>query len=464
MSTLRQENPEAHIIVSDIYNIRKEDKKRALGGHTPAQALVKELEISEYQHQLKTDTSGHITHLFFAHPQAVLQLKAYPDVLLMDCTYKTNRFKMPLMVIVGSTNLNTTFHVAYCFLANEGEEDYLWAVQALKVILDQPGHIYPGVVVTDREVALINAVRLTFPMTKRLLCLWHINENVLSRVSKNFEEGPLRDKFMEDWAGVLASPSRLDFEKRWDSLFDDYSKDYEELVWYLKDTWLVFKWNIVRFWVDQNLHFGNRVTSRVESAHSTLKRYLQVSTGDLGNVLEKIHLLLQNQHQEHHAALESARQRIPHDVNIPLFLELIGKITPFALRKILGQHQRLSTLPLVQCTNEFTQSMGLPCAHILLDRQYQNDKIHLHDIHPHWYFVRPDPSTPSTQVQPGSLIQEPLVAKPKGRPVGSKNKNQPLSSTRREPSSFELPTRRRQGLRPRAQVLEAVDDIDETDS
>jgi len=114
---------------------------------------------------------------------------------------------------------------------------------------------------------------------------------------------------------------------------NDYYENHENLIWYLRDTWLVFKWSIVHFWVDQNPHFGNRVTSRVESAHSTLKRYLQVSTGDLRSVLEKIDLLLLNQHQEHDAALETARQRIPYDVNIPLFAELIGKITPFALRK-----------------------------------------------------------------------------------------------------------------------------------
>ena len=56
----------------------------------PAQAFVHELEQSEYQHQVKTNDIGHISHVFFAHPKLLLILKYYPTVLLMDYTYKTN--------------------------------------------------------------------------------------------------------------------------------------------------------------------------------------------------------------------------------------------------------------------------------------------------------------------------------------------------------------------------------------
>jgi hypothetical protein len=107
--------------------------------------------------------------------------------------------------------------------------------------------------------------------------------------------------------------------------------------------------------------------------------------------------------------------------------------------------------------------MGLPCAHILLDCQQQKDGIHLNDIHAHWHFIRPDPT--AAQFQLGQLlVREPIVAKPKGRPTGSKNKSQPLSSTRRDPSSFELSTRHRQGSRTWTQTREVVDAADEMEN
>ena len=69
----------------------------------------------------------------------------------------------------------------------------------------------------------------------------------------------------------------------------------------------------------------------------TLKYYLQVSTGNLTGLLDRIQLMLESKHSEHEVELDRARQRTPHDVNIPIFAELIRKVTLYALRKILVQ-------------------------------------------------------------------------------------------------------------------------------
>ncbi len=59
-------------------------------------------------------------------------------------------------------------------------------------------------------------------------------------------------------------------------------------------------------------HFGNRVTSRAEGAHALLKKYLQVSTGDLCEVKNKICLAIENQFHEIKAQLLSEQIRVPH--------------------------------------------------------------------------------------------------------------------------------------------------------
>ena len=110
---------------------------------------------------------------------------------------------------------------------------------------------------------------------------------------------------MKVWARVISSVLLADYHENWDALYASYILDYEDLVVYLRDTWLDFKWNLVHCWIDQNLHFENRVTSRVKSAYSVLKNYLQVSTGDLKSVLDKITLLLVNQHTEYNKALDT---------------------------------------------------------------------------------------------------------------------------------------------------------------
>ena len=93
--------------------------------------------------------------MFFAHPKSVELLLKYPDVLLLDCTYRTNKFKMPLLNIVGTTCLDTSFHAAFCFLAKEEEGDYVWALEQLKKLFILGMQVHA--IVTDREISVINA-------------------------------------------------------------------------------------------------------------------------------------------------------------------------------------------------------------------------------------------------------------------------------------------------------------------
>jgi hypothetical protein len=195
----------------------------------------------------------------------------------------------------------------------------------------------------------------------------------------------------------------------------------------------------VHAYTDRFLHFGNRATSRVEGAHSLLKLYLKVSTGDLKMVLENIDLLLANMHKKHEAALAIDRDRISSRLQIPLFAEIVGKVTPKALLKILYQLELLDRPqgPGI-CYHSMSTSMGLPCHHQLQQILQSKGVVRLQDIHPHWYLNR-DISGTSDGIGLGDrLVRDPLVVvRNRGRPKGSPNKRQPASSTRRDPSRFE---------------------------
>ncbi|KAH1082244.1 hypothetical protein J1N35_022005 [Gossypium stocksii] len=60
-----------------------------------------------------------------------------------------------LIQIVGVTSTNKTFSIAFAFIINENEENYNWTLTCLKLTLEEC--MYPRVIVTDRELALMNA-------------------------------------------------------------------------------------------------------------------------------------------------------------------------------------------------------------------------------------------------------------------------------------------------------------------
>ena len=123
------------ISLKDIYNERQLNKKQLLGGLTPVQALLKafnehggdDIEL-KYHFAYKEDDSNHLKSLFFTHPEFLKYLQKNSNVLLLDYTYKINKFKMPFLHTVGVDSSGQNFELAYCFLLGEIEDDYNFVI------------------------------------------------------------------------------------------------------------------------------------------------------------------------------------------------------------------------------------------------------------------------------------------------------------------------------------------------
>ncbi|KAH7855215.1 hypothetical protein Vadar_022474 [Vaccinium darrowii] len=120
-------------------------------------------------------------------------------VLLMDCTYKTNRYRFPLFQIVGVTSTEMMFSVAFAFMDGEKEDNYMWVMDKLKGMMDPDS--LPEVVVTDRELALMNAIARVFPKATHLLCRWHIEKNVFDKCRRKFDDKTWQE-FKHAWCKI----------------------------------------------------------------------------------------------------------------------------------------------------------------------------------------------------------------------------------------------------------------------
>ena len=65
--------------------------------------------------------------------------------------------------------------------------------------------------------------------------------------------------------------------------------------------------------------------------------------------------------------------------------------------------------------------------------------IRLEDIHPYWHVTRPEPGALSGQSYPLPVLN-PLPVQGQGRPRGALGSVIRPTSTRREPSAFEIPS------------------------
>jgi hypothetical protein len=89
-------------------------------------------------------------------------------------------------------------------------------------------------------------------------------------------------EFYAFWFSILSSPTQETYEERLTEFEKKYGLTNLEQVSYIKETWLLlYKEKLISAWVDQQAHFGNTATSRVEGIHALLKSYLRRSTFDL---------------------------------------------------------------------------------------------------------------------------------------------------------------------------------------
>ncbi|XP_024196958.1 protein FAR1-RELATED SEQUENCE 5 isoform X2 [Rosa chinensis] len=470
LSSLRQSNPDLLAVSRNIYSKTSQFRRESLGGRSIIQALLDELGGAGFSHNVKYDHSGHLTHLFFAHPTSIELTKSYSNVFVMDCTYKTNKYKMPLLEIVGVSSFNTSFYSCFVFMQKEEQQDYQWALEMFSKLLGDGNH--PLAIIIDRELALMKAIQVVFPMTPNLLCIWHIEKNILAHCKGQFKEDADWVGFMSSWSTLVKSWDVSTFNEVWNRFQIEY-KDYASILTYIGNTWLPWKERFVFAWTGQISHFGNNVTSRAEGAHGTLKKYLQVSTGGLREVKENICLAIQNQFQEIRTQLASEKIRVPQKLCIPFFKEVINKVSFYALFELQKQYLLANAKDYSsQCKGQFSKTMGLPCVHMI--KEINIEVLPLNQIHEQWrigtrsftndhrasldhedpfssllsevkekYEKQPLAQKENTIRQLSQILGAscPLIFKPtlqphKGRPVGS-NKRKETSSTRREPSYFE---------------------------
>jgi hypothetical protein len=118
----------------DIYNLKTKFRRESLRFFISIQALIRELKQEDWTYAIQKDQETRIIHFFFVKNISKILLKNNYEILVMNCTYKTNRYKMSLLIISEQTSMHINFYVAFCFMQKEIIADYLWILQQLKAL------------------------------------------------------------------------------------------------------------------------------------------------------------------------------------------------------------------------------------------------------------------------------------------------------------------------------------------
>ena len=115
------------------------------------QALIVQLHNKEnwFVRMEKDSTTKQLQRLFFCRKSSQLILKLNCEVLILDATYKINKYKLLLLIIIEVTALNTSFYVKFTFMSSEYISDYVWVMEQLKELYDELEISYSDVLLTN---------------------------------------------------------------------------------------------------------------------------------------------------------------------------------------------------------------------------------------------------------------------------------------------------------------------------
>ncbi|KAL5153091.1 Protein FAR1-RELATED SEQUENCE 5 [Glycine soja] len=311
--TLKEHNANSCTTIKQIYNARSAYRSSIRGADTEMQHLMKLLEHS---------------------------------------TYKINRYRLPLLDFVGVTPTAMTFSIGFAYLEAERVNNIVWALERFRDLFLRNDRL-PVVIVTDRDLALMNAVKVVFPECTNLLCRFHIDKNVKAKCKSLIGEKNAWDYFAESVQKfqIACSP--------W-PMFIDYA------------------------WTNNVMHLGNTTTNRVESAHWDFKRVLQNSVGDLCSVWDAMNNMITLQHVEIKASFETSTHLVGHVYKKTLYKRLLGMVSRDTLNQIASEVDRLRYLgnnP-SSCGCVMRSTHDLPCACEL--SRYTAGSIPVESVHIFW--------------------------------------------------------------------------------
>ncbi|KAI5676814.1 hypothetical protein M9H77_07764 [Catharanthus roseus] len=122
-----------------IYNVVAKIKKNPVQGrNTVEEILCLSAQRGYMIFYRNREESNVLSDIVVAHPTSIAMIRTWPYVLIVDITYKTNKYHMPLLEAVRMTPTGKNFTVTTTSMCNEHATACRWVLQQMKHLYVTP--------------------------------------------------------------------------------------------------------------------------------------------------------------------------------------------------------------------------------------------------------------------------------------------------------------------------------------
>ncbi|XP_077537073.1 uncharacterized protein LOC144149387 [Haemaphysalis longicornis] len=324
LQRLNEKTGKAHI-TKDLHNL-KQQKNR--DDAAQLMAAIAECRRKDNAKIIPvTDESQELQILYIQTPHMRKAFDAFPEVLLLDATYRTNKLRMPLFVFVVEDGAGRSHVVAYAFVASEQQHVVTKLLDIF--VKENTAASKTSVVVVDKDFTEISAVRESFPSKPAVqLCQFHVTKAFKIAAGQHAKSAQERDRLVSSFNDMLCAPTSQLFEEA-HAEFLRYASEDARI--YFEKNWAKIPEMWARHLCDTSFTAGNNTTNRVESHNGKLKNILS-SHEKLHDALRSLLNISDSLLQEarHQAALLQTCEFYSYNTSGDVEKMCFKELTPYA--------------------------------------------------------------------------------------------------------------------------------------
>ena len=259
------------IQTKDINNLKGEITKQKEGGLSRGKLLGIALDKLKENKQATTvcdvNDSKTVELIYIQTGEMKEHYNKYPEILFLDTTYNVNIEGYPLFAIMAEDGDGRGRPVAYCFVRSETKENL---EKVLDYFCEFNDTSKTRVVMVDKDISVINALKCKLPNANVLLCKFHVMKYFKKKVSDLDCKHKERQELGEHLHKLIDSRDK----EHYDALYEKLQSFSPEFVNYFNENWHTCQ----ELWV---LHFraslrthGNNTNNKIESHNQKLKNYV----------------------------------------------------------------------------------------------------------------------------------------------------------------------------------------------
>lgn len=238
-------------------------------GPQDAKYLIKWCEEHDYEVIDEIDDKlKYYTKLLIVSKLMKSHYESYGDILIIDSTYRVNKYKLPYVILSGFTHKGRNCIFGIGVVNNETQDTFRWL---LKEFFDYH-KTTPKIIVSDHDLALETVIDTDYQNVLHILCQWHIKQSFIKNFTylSTMNLGAIKEQILD----LIWIENSEIFNENYEALISKLKgKNLYKSINYLESMHTIkHKW--AQSYLPWRFTGGIHTTSRAESINSLIKKFV----------------------------------------------------------------------------------------------------------------------------------------------------------------------------------------------